>query len=185
MSSPKTRPRRRAARGALAAILVLAGAALAAASPGREMGYAPLARTEAPAAIAVIVHPKNPVTNLSLNELRAILKLEKQFWPNGKRVTLYLPPSKSTETEILLDKIYRMPIDSLQKYWMGKRFSGEIPAKPSYVPNAEAAGSRVKESEGAIAVVLATQIPPGVRVLSIGDKRPGDAEYPLVAESGS
>jgi hypothetical protein len=76
-----------------------------------------------------------------------------------------------------------MPVESLQKYWVGKLFSGEIPAKPSYVPNPEAAGSRVKESEGAVSVVLASDVPAGVRVLSITDKRPGDADYPLTGST--
>ncbi len=164
----------------LGALILLAGPSYSQREPAAEHAEAPAVQE-----IAVIVHPKNPVTNLSLAELRSILKLEKQFWPNGRRVVLYLPPSRSVENEILLDKIYRMPNESLQKYWMGKLFSNEIPAKPSYAPNAKAAGSRVKESEGAIAVVLASEVPEGVRVLAIGDSRPGDQGYTLSTASNN
>lgn len=131
-------------------------------------------------ALAVIVHPGNPVTNLTLAELRAILRAEKQFWPDRSRSVLFLRPSSSPEMAILLEHIYRMSPQALQKYWIGKLFAGEIPAKPSIVPNSAAAGARVRSSEGAIAFVLASEVPEGVRVLTIGGSSPGDAEYPLV-----
>ncbi|MGH7163363.1 MAG: hypothetical protein ACREID_07750 [Planctomycetota bacterium] len=155
---------------------VLAPVALLA-SLGAAAGEAPR-RVE----LAVIVHAKNPVTDLSLSELRAYFKMERQFWPNGRRCVLYLRPSESAEHKILLDKVYRMTNEKLQKYWVAKLFSGEIPAKPSYVPTAEAAGSRVREGEGAVSIVLAGEVPKDVRVLAVGGKRPGDAEYPLAGE---
>jgi len=132
--------------------------------------------------LAVIVHEKNPVTDLSVSELRAIFRMEKQFWGSGKRAVLYLRPSDSVEQKILLDKVYRMSAEKLQKYWVSKLFSGEIPAKPSYVPTAEAAGSRVREAEGSVSVVLPSETPKGVRTLTIGGKKPGEAGYPLAAE---
>ena len=46
-------------------------------------------------AVAVIVHPDNPIKELSLSELRSYLKLERQFWPNKQRCEVYLPPSRS------------------------------------------------------------------------------------------
>lgn len=129
--------------------------------------------------VAVIVNEKNPVADLSLADLRAILKLERQFWPNGRRVALFLRPGESAESRVLLDKVYKTTHEKLQKYWVSKVFSGEIPAKPSYVPTAEAAGSRVREGEGAISVVLSTEIPKDVRVLSIDGRKPDHAEYAL------
>jgi len=159
---------------------------------GRPMRVLPLlpllalavgAEEEAPkpraVVLAVIVHPKNPVSDISFSELRAMFKLERQFWPNGRRAVLYLRPSESDESKVLLDKVYRMTHEKLQKYWVGKLFSGEIPAKPSYVPTAEAAGSRVSGQEAAFSVVLAGEVPKDVKVLTIDRKKTDDAEYPL------
>lgn len=130
-------------------------------------------------ALAVILHPKNPVTDLSLAEMRAFFRMEKQFWPNRRRAVLYLRPSDSLEYEILLDKVYRMSHEKLQKFWVRQLFSGEIPAKPSYVPTADAAGSRVLAGEGAVSIVLADEVPKGVRVLKIDGRKPGEEGYPL------
>jgi len=140
---------------------------------------------EAPAprgiTLAVIVHPDNPVTGISFNELRAYLKLERQFWPNNKRCQIYLPPSDSPEGAYLLANIYKLSQRKLQKYWVRKMFSGEIPAKPSYVPSARAAGLQVLQNQGALSVIDAAQVPDKVRVLAIDGKKPGEEGYPLVA----
>jgi hypothetical protein len=150
------------------------------------LGWARAAEEETPAekprevALAVIVHPKNPVTKLSFSELRAYLRMERQFWPNDKRCTLYLPSRRTDASSILLDKVYRMTHKQLQVYWVRKLFSGEIPAKPSYVPSAAAAASQVLRSEGARSIVRADEIPDKVRVLLIDGKKPTEEGYPLV-----
>jgi hypothetical protein len=137
-------------------------------------------------ALAIIVHPKNPVTKASFGELRAYLKVEQQFWPNRKRCEIYLPQTKTPEYAILLEKVYRMSHEKLQKYWVRKLFSGEIPSKPAYVPSAKAAVSRVLQSEGALSIIGAHEVPkdaegkPTVKVLLIEGKAPGEPGYPLV-----
>ena len=130
--------------------------------------------------IAVIVNEQNPVKNISFSDLRGLLRMETQFWPHKKRCILFLPRSGSAEHNVLLDKIYKMTHKKLQRYWVRRLFSGEIPAKPTYVPNAKAAGSRVRKSVGGLSVVKLSEVPKGVRVLSIDGKKPGDAGYPLV-----
>lgn len=138
------------------------------------------AKTERVIEAAVIVHPKNSVTKLSLGELRGYLKLERQFWPNKSRCEVYLPTKKTAGYKILLDVVYRMSHRKLQKYWVRKLFAGEIPGKPSYVPSAAAAGKRVLKTVGAISVVDVGAVPKGVRVLLIDGKKPGEKGYPLV-----
>ncbi len=132
--------------------------------------------------LVVIVHPKNPVTDLKLREVKAIFKLERQFWPNDRRVALFLPPSSTAEKKILLEKIYNMTNEELRKYWLGKVFNGDIPAIPPVVRTAKAAGEVVKKSDGAVAVVRSTEVPEGVQVLSIDGKQPADSDYPLVGK---
>ena len=148
---------------------------------------APVQAPVAPAqeAVAVIVNPRNPATNLSLRQLRSHLKLEQQFWPDRDRVELFLRPSRSLEMEVLLAEVYRMTSDELRKYWVGKVFRGDIPAKPAVIPNARAAGIRVGKLEHALTVVLASDVPEGVRVLTIDGKKPSDREYPLVVRRKS
>ena len=159
------------------ALLLVACATLAAARAEDPPKKAPLE-------LAVIVHPKNPVAKLSMAELRIYLKVEREFWPDRKRCDVYLPQSTTDEYDVLLQKIYRMSHKKLQKYWVRRLFSGEISAKPSYVPNAKAAGQEVMKSEGAISVVAAKDVPKDVKVLLIDGKKPGEEGYPLVGVPG-
>jgi hypothetical protein len=159
------------------AFLLLSWAALASARAEDPPPKAPLE-------LAVIVHPQNPVTKVSLAELRTYLKVEREFWPNRKRCDVYLPQSTTDEYDVLLQKVYRMSHKKLQKYWHRRLFSGEISSKPSYVPSAKAAGEQVLKSEGGISVVAAKDVPKGVNVLLIDGKKPGEEGYPLVGIPG-
>jgi hypothetical protein len=137
-----------------------------------------------PLELAVIVHPKNPVAKVSLAELRAYLKVEREFWPDRKRCDVYLPQSTTDEYDVLLQKIYRMSHKKLQKYWVRRLFSGEISTKPSYVPSAKAAGAEVMKSEGGLSVVAAKDVPKDVKVLLVDGKKPGEEGYPLAGVPG-
>lgn len=133
-------------------------------------------------ALAVIVNPKNPTTNLTSAQLGSYLRLEQQFWSNKQRCKLFLRPSSSVEMAILLKHVYKMSSSELRRYWVGKVFRGEISAKPSVIPTAAAAGARVRKVVGAITVVRSSEVPAGVRVLSVDGKKPGESGYPLVSE---
>jgi len=138
--------------------------------------------TSSETAIAIVVNPTNDVTNLSRDDLRAIFRLERQFWPSGRRVTLLLPPSGSVEKAVLLEQLYGVDDAGLRKYWVGELFRGAIPAIPSTVRSSDALTAAVKASEGSISVVPANAIPPGVRVLRVDGKDPRDPGYPLARQ---
>jgi hypothetical protein len=135
-----------------------------------------------PVAIAIIVHPSNDVPDPSTEELRAIFRLARQFWPSGRRVSLLLPPSGSVEKAVLLDRLYGTDDAELRKFWVGQLFRGTIPAIPSTLRSIEAVIAAVRASEGGIAAVPVSAVPPDVRVLRIDGKEPRDPDYPLRAQ---
>ena len=132
-------------------------------------------------AFAVIVNAKNPLTKVSFHQLRGYLKVDRQFWPNKKRCDIYLPPRKSAAYDLLLKKVYRMSHKKLQKYWVRKLFSGQIPAKPSFAASWAAAGKQVQKSLGGVSIVPADAVPKNVKVLLIDGKKPGEKGYALAA----
>jgi len=163
-------------------LLLLNGALLARAQDAS--GAAP--GTEAapkPVAYAVIVHPKNPVKGISFKDLRAFMKLDRQFWPNKKRCEVFLPGRKTGAYKLVLERVYKMKHKKLQKYWVRKLYAGDIPAKPSYVPSAKAAIAQVGRTLGGLSIIRADSVPAkGVRVLTLDGKKPGDKGYPLTAK---
>jgi hypothetical protein len=130
-------------------------------------------------AMAVIVHGENPLRDVKSSDLKGYLRLDRQFWPNGKRVVLFLPPSDSAAKRALNEKVYGMDEDQLRKYWVRKVYAGEIPKPPQVAKGAAAAGKLVAATEGAVSVVRVDELPEGVRVLTIDGKQPGEEGYPL------
>lgn len=133
-----------------------------------------------PQAVAIIVHPSNPAPDPTMDELRTMWTLKRQFWPNGRRLVLFLPPSNSLQKRVLLARVYEMSGAQLRAYWTAQLFRGAIPAIPSSLQTAHAVAGALQHSEGGMAAVLASEVPPGARVLAIGGKQPGDPNYPLV-----
>jgi len=139
----------------------------------------PVASPPSPEPLAVFVHPDNPVRDLRFEELRSIFTLERQFWPERRRILLVLPRPGGPEHEALLDRVYRMSCDHLNKFWTGKVYAGEIPAGPATARTTERAVALVRASEGAVSVALAKDLPEGLPLVTIDGKKPGDPGYPL------
>lgn len=159
---------------------VLLGCLLVSWTPGGLTAAA--GSRDAPAEVAIIVHPDNHTPDPSLQDLRAILTLQRQFWSDGRRIVILLPATGSVERQVLLRTIYRLTDSDLRRLWARRLFAGEISAIPLTVRASEASVAGVKESPGAIAAVPAGDVPTGVRVLLINGKRPGDSGYPLTLE---
>ena len=133
-------------------------------------------------AVAVIVNSENACPDPTLLELHEILSLRQQFWKNGKRVILILPTSGSLEKCVLLTTVYRTTDDMLRRDWAQRLFAGEIAAIPSSLRSSDARIGAVRHSAGAMSVVRASEVPPGVRVLLIDGKRPGEPGYPILGD---
>ncbi|HKH48736.1 MAG TPA: hypothetical protein VKM72_29065 [Thermoanaerobaculia bacterium] len=139
-------------------------------------------RGRAEASIAVIVHEQVPVDDLSLSELRQIFLGKRQDWSRELPVTLLLPPRGTPERRVLLDKIYQQRSEvQVQHYWINRLFGDEVQVGPKVTGSNEMSASLARVIPGAIALVPADRIPPGVKVLRIDGKKPGQAGYPLVA----
>ena len=129
--------------------------------------------------LAVIVHPGNPVQELSSSELREILRCERQHWRGSGRIYLVLPASGSVEKELLLRRALGMNEDQLHRLYLSKLYAGEISSFPRVVVSWTAARRVVARAQHAIAVIPASAVADDVRVLRIQGRRPGEAGYLL------
>jgi ABC-type phosphate transport system substrate-binding protein len=130
-------------------------------------------------AVAIVVNADNPVNELTLDELRQVLRLDRQFWDDKLRVVLVARPTAEPEQQLLLDVVYAMDDKELRRLFVGKLYAGRIPAIPTVVKSGAAAAKIVAQTAGAVAAVSAADLPKGVKVLAIDGKRPGDAGYAL------
>ncbi|HET9439256.1 MAG TPA: hypothetical protein VFO52_03750 [Longimicrobiales bacterium] len=129
--------------------------------------------------VAIVVHPSTRIDNLSFDELRRIFRGERQFWPDGSRVTLLVRAPVSQERKLVLQKIYRMSEDAFRQYWIAKMFRAEVASGPKIVYSSEMARELVTAIPGAIGFMPANSVGSGVKVIRIDNRMPNDPGYPL------
>ena len=83
------------------------------------------------------------------------------------------------ERELVLKVIYRMSEGKFKQYWVSKIFRAEATSGPKIVFSNTMAGQLVAAVPGAIAFINAKEVPPGLKVLPIDGRLPGQPGYPL------
>lgn len=129
--------------------------------------------------LAVIVHPRVSVSDLPLTELRRIFLGERRTWTSHLKVNLVVPKTGSAEREMMLQQIYSKNELQFRQHWIAMVGRKEVLAGPKEAPIPELAVRFVRQTPGAIAVVDASHIPAGVRLVTIDGKKPGEAGYAL------
>ena len=129
--------------------------------------------------VAIVVHPETEVDNLSFGELRSIFRGERQFWDDGRRVTLLMRAPAAAERELILDRIYGMDEGEFREYWIGKMFRAEVAAGPKLVYSSDMARDLVSVIPGAITFVPVADVSSNTRVLRIDGLLPSDPTYAL------
>ncbi|HET7291502.1 MAG TPA: hypothetical protein VFM88_03665 [Vicinamibacteria bacterium] len=129
--------------------------------------------------IAVVVHPSNPRSEVSSDELLRILRMDRQHWEAGHRIYLVIEESGTPERAVLLRRVYRMNDAELKQFWLGKLYRGEIAAFPRLAPSGAAAKRLVSQAPNAIGFIEAGLLDGSVKALRIDAKRPGEDGYML------
>jgi len=140
------------------------------------LGVVP-ARTQSTPDIAVIVNPEVQVDNLSLADLRRILLGDREFWPSGVRVTVFIRAPIARERDAIVKDLCEMTEAQFRQHWIGKVFRNETPTAPKIVYSNEMALDQVSRVPGAIALVEASPAIKNVKIVKIDGKAPGQPGY--------
>jgi hypothetical protein len=148
------------------------------------LGLLPIGTTGAAAqeegfAVAIVVHPETDVDNLTFAELRTIFRGERQFWSDGRRVTLLMRAPVAAERKLILERIYEMDEAAFREYWIGKMFRAEVASGPKLVYSTDMARDLVTVIPGAITFLPASEVSSTSRVVRIDGKLPSDPGYAL------
>jgi len=129
--------------------------------------------------IAVIVHPGVTVENLPLADLRRILTGDREFWPGGGRVTIFIRAPVARERDAAIRDVCQMTEAQFRQHWIAKVFRAEAPSGPKIVYSNESAIEQVSRTPGAIAFVQSPVTAKGVKVVKIDGRAPGQSGYRL------
>lgn len=151
-----------------AALLLAPSLVPTAAAQGRENGD-----------VAIVVHPDTPVSDLSLAEVRKIFLGDRQYWKGNTPVVLLVRAPVAREREVVLKTIYRMTEARFKQYWISKIFTAEAATAPKIVYSSDQLNALVAGIPGAIGFMPARDVQPGVKVVRVDGRLPGEPFYPL------
>jgi hypothetical protein len=128
---------------------------------------------------AVVVNPDTPVTDLSLEDVRKIFLGDRQYWTAKIPVMLLIGAPGTPERDVALRLIYQMDEVQYKRYWIAKIFRAESTTAPKAVYSDQMANELTTSISGAIAVIDARDVGPGVKVIRIDGHLPGQPDYSL------
>jgi hypothetical protein len=134
--------------------------------------------------VAIIVHPSNAQSEISVSDLARLFRLDQPRWKSGDKVDLVLQAGVSTKQEIILSRVFHMKVDELQAFWLGKVFRGELPAPPRAFASDISVKQYVSANPRAVGYIDAALLDDTVKVLRIDGKQPGEPGYVLARETG-
>ena len=126
--------------------------------------------------IAVIVHSSNPISELSLDDLRRMYLGSVTIFETGERVALI---ESSEDRERFYRLALRMGEDRLKRYWVGRVFAGQAGRPPEAIRDPAEVVAYVARNPGAVAFVRADMADSTVKVLTIEGRRPSQVDYPI------
>lgn len=128
------------------------------------------------AELVIVVNDSNSVSNLSMNQLKRIYLGKITEYKNGQEIILgeYAPESEDFHQTVL-----GMSTRKTRMHWMKLVFSGGPATPPQVFKKIEKVRQFMQESVGAICFIESSVVDKGMKVLSLGGKKPGDDDYPL------
>lgn len=129
--------------------------------------------------VAVIANKSNAAQEISTAALSQICKGQLDHWPDGKPVTLVIREPGSPEMNIVLTKIYEMPIDEVKAVIANANHGRADHPAIMVVASDDAAVKKVESTPGALGLVDVYSITGKVTVLKLGGKLPLEPGYLL------
>jgi ABC-type phosphate transport system substrate-binding protein len=170
----------------LATGALVAGAPASAALAGKPAAIEQRVATSAPEFhVAVIVNLSNPVTDLSLKELRSIVMFQRTQWPNGRKITVALYEPGYPERETVLQRVYGMTEAAFTRYFLHGTFTGQIPTGPRQLATSDGLRRFVVNVPAAVGFIRLTDVDASVKKVSIDGQAAGAPGYSLTVEPTS
>lgn len=129
--------------------------------------------------LAIVVHPSNPVENLTMAELRRIFLGEEGHWPDGRRITLVMMEVGEPERKAVLQQICHLDESDYRKAILHRLYTSELLVSPKTLSNPEHVRKFVFNVPGAIGYLRTADVTESVKVIRIDGRLPDDEGYPL------
>ena len=128
--------------------------------------------------IAIVVNRNNPLSEISLADLRRLFRGQRSRWMNGRRVTLVMRDPGAPERDAILRSLYGLDEMEYRRAYMRAVVSGEAEAPKTLASN-NGVLRFVYNVPGAIGYVRARDVDESVKTLRVDGRLPGEPGYRL------
>jgi len=129
--------------------------------------------------LAIVVNRSNPLSEISLSDLRRLYRGKRSRWSNGRRVTLVMRDPGTPEREAILQTLYGVDEDEYRRGFLQAVFTGEANSAPRVLASPNGVLRFVFNVPGAIGYVRASEVDASVKTLRVDGRLPGEAGYRL------
>lgn len=102
--------------------------------------------------LTIIGNAKSVPSEMDMNQLKSVLKGEKQRWNDGTKVVIALMKTNTNVGTNTCEKIYNMTGNELNKYFLALVFQGKVKA-PTFFNTVNDLETYVAQTPGAIGVL--------------------------------
>jgi phosphate transport system substrate-binding protein len=143
------------------------------------LGAAPsVARAQEAEPLAIVVNRNNPLSEISMSDLRKVFRGQRSRWSNGRRVTLVMRDTGAPERNAILRSLYGLDEMEYRRAHLRAVVSGEAEAPKTLASNYGVLRF-VYNVPGAIGYVRARDVDDSVKMLRIDGRLPGEPGYLL------
>jgi len=129
--------------------------------------------------LAIVVNQSNPTDNLSLAELRRVLLGGRNYWSNGRRITVVMRDPDDLERKVILREVCGMTEEQLKNHILRGLFTGEILVSPKILSSPAGVRKFVFNVPGGIGYLRLSDVDSSVKILRIDQLLPEDKGYKL------
>ncbi|NOX76615.1 MAG: phosphate ABC transporter substrate-binding protein [Gammaproteobacteria bacterium] len=116
--------------------------------------------------VVIIVHPSNPLTEISTDDVKKIYLGKKKFFPGGGNVIPGEQPSNTESHKFFYDSIIGKSETELRSYWSRRIFSGKG-TPPKVIGYDRIVKERVASTPLAMGYIMRSEIDNTVKVLDL------------------
>ena len=136
----------------------------------------------APAAaddVAVIVNKSNPVTGLTMIQLRKIVLAQEGKWPAGGKILVWMTAPGQPERAGTLKAVCGMSETDFTLHFMHASFNGDAGDPPKTGGSGALVLQSIARTANGVGFIRASQVDDSVKVVTVDGNRPGQPDYKL------
>jgi ABC-type phosphate transport system substrate-binding protein len=141
------------------------------------IGSAP--SSAAPDDLAVIVNKSNPISTLTMIQLRKILLAQEGKWPAGGKIVVWMTSPGQSDRAGTLKLVCGMSETDFTLHFMHASFNGDSGDPPKSAGTGALVRQSVAGSTNGVGFIWAAQVDDSVKVVAIDGNRPGQPGYKL------